>query len=276
MMKKLLVFALALILALSLTACDNGNDNDIQDSSDNDTDIRVRTGNDDDDADETSDDSADTQEQPDTPDDASDLLVGTWVYTVDLSSLLQDELAELAELGEDFAGLFDDLGSNAMLTMLFEFNADGTFRMYADEDSVYTMISTVIERIMPALDYLIDAVYEELAEAAEALDMSVEDLIAAFEEEEGISFSDYMDILMEEMLSEMSDFEMLFEDFTDSGSYKIEGDRLFVASAGEEFDYYNVFEISGNTLTLLSTSDPNYDPDEFGGLFSYPVELTRR
>ena len=273
-MKKLLVFALILILALSfLTACGNGNGND------NDNDIRVRTSDDvDDDADSrASNDSADIQEQPDTPDDSNDLIVGTWVYTMDFSSFLQEELgAEFADLGEDFAGLFDDLGRNAMLTILFEFNEDGTFRTYADEDSVYTMINAIIESIVPALDYFIDAVYEELAEAAADLGMSVEDLIAIFEEDVGMSFSDYVDEVMEEMLSEIGDLEVLFEDLTDSGRYKIEGDRLFIASDGEEFDHYDVFEVSENTLTLLSTSDPDFDPNEFGGLFSYPIQFTRR
>ena len=270
-MKKFLIFALALILALSLTACGNDNNNS-QDSSDNDNDRRVRTS--DDAASETNNDSEDSQEQPDTPDDASDLIVGTWVYTIDLSSLLQDEVGEeLALLGEEFVGLFDDLGENSMLTMLFEFNADGTYRIYADEDSVYAMMDTIIERTMHATYNYVDAALEELATAA---GISVEDLIAAIEEEEGISFSDYMDEVMEDMLNEIGDFEMLFEDFTDTGKYKIEGDRLFIASDGEEFEYYDVFEIAENTLTLLSTNDPSYDPDEFGGLFSYPVQFTRR
>jgi len=263
MMKKFLLFALAVVLALSLIACDDNNDS--RGSSGNNTGGTT-----------INEPAATPEPPPDTSDpaDASDEIVGTWAYPIDVSSLLQNEIGEeLAAFGEEFAGLFDDLGNSAMLTMLFEFNADGTFRMHADEDSVYAMVNTILERLMYAIYYFMDVMFEELA--AE-MGITVEDLITAFEEQEDISFSEYMDLAMVEMLNEMGDFDAIFKEFTESGRFKIEGDRLFVAAAGEEFDYYDVFEISGNTLTLLSTSDPNFDSDDFGGIFSYPARLTRR
>jgi len=257
-MKKFLILTLVLILALSLAACNN----------------RGSSGNDGNDGGGgTDNESADSQDSPGASADAGDSIVGTWVYSFDVSGLLQEEIgAELAVLGDEFATLFSDLGS-AVITILFEFNADGTYRMYADEDSLYSMISNVMEHMIDAIFIIMEAMFEEMAEG---LGMSVDDLIAAYEEEEGIAFSDIMDLAIEEMLDEMGDFNELFGDISDTGRYKVEGDRLFAASVGEEFEHYEVFEISGNTLTLLSTSDPDFDTDEFGGIFSYPAQLTRR
>ena len=262
MMKKFLIYVLVLVLAISLTACvkDNGNGNNGS--------IENDAGG------ITDNESADSQEQPETPSDAVDSIIGTWVYTIDISGLLQEEIgAELAELGDEFASLFDNFRGNAMLTLLFEFNADGTYRMYIDEDGLYAIISNILEHIITAVYVFMDSMIEELAGE---MDMSIDELIAALEAEEGMPFSAFMDLVIEEMIAEIGDFDDLFGEFADSGRYKIEGDRLFVASAGEEFEHYEVFEISGNTLTFLSTSDPTFDPDEFGGFFSYPARLIKR
>jgi len=264
MMKKSLVILLVLILAISLTACDNDNDNGNSN--------RGSTGNDA--GGVTSNESARRREQPEATPDVVDLITGTWAYTIDIGGFIQEEIGnELAELGDEFAGFFDNLPGNAMLTLLFEFNADGTYRMYADEDGLYAIISNTLENIITAVYVFLDSMFEEMA--AE-MGMSIDELIAAFEAEEGVLFSDFMDMVIEEMIAEMGDLNDIFGEFADSGRFKIEGDRLFVASDGEDFEHYEVFEISGNTLTILSTSDPTFDPDEFGGFFSYPARLTKR
>ncbi|MCH5276129.1 MAG: hypothetical protein J1E65_09830, partial [Lachnospiraceae bacterium] len=103
--------------------------------------------------------------------DAGKDLIGTWAIDYDMADVLADEL------GGDYA----DFHAPLKMTLLFDFNDDGTFKMYIDESSFTTNFNTWMDAF---IDYSMDIVYEEFETS---YGMSREETDAAVLENFGMS-----------------------------------------------------------------------------------------
>jgi len=183
--------------------------------------------------------------------DLSKDIVGKWVSKIDFSKFIVEEIQK------DFPGF----NTKFELSMTMEFKADGTAIISFDENEFFDALGRLIDEIIPLA----------LQMAAEEAGMSVDELLSLFEQELGVSFEDFMiDALAEEFTVEL--IEEMLVGLIDAGYYKIEDDKLFFSNiAGAYYDDdYSVITISGNNLTLVSTTDT-----VFNEMFTLPLVFSR-
>ena len=179
-------------------------------------------------------------------------IVGTWKIDYDMGEQMS------AELGSDFA----DFESSLEITLKFDFNEDGEYKMYAD-DSFEDNFKAWLEDVCA---YSVDMMYDMYEE----MGMSKEDVDTLFEDEYDMSLEEYF---MSAMEAEM-DIEAMMEEMVTEGEYKVEGDKLFLTDEDGDFDEdaYEICTIEGDTMTLET---PDGDETEILPGLAYPLELER-
>ena len=186
----------------------------------------------------------------------ADKLVGTWKAEVDLAAMINEELAADPALAEHFNI------SSFCVTLTMTFNEDGTYASGIDGDSVMA----AMEGLIADLETGIYAMFEAELEAA-GLDMSVEDLMAL----SGVSMDDVLGEMTYTLESGL--VEQVVAESAMEGNYEVKGDKLF-QSEGMEYAIdpavYEVFELDGNTLTLVE-----YVGDDTGISEVYPITFTK-
>ena len=186
-------------------------------------------------------------------------LVGRWEGTVSyeklaLGTLSEEEKADMGEQLEWFKGL--------KMEFYIVFNADGTYSAGMEEDSFNECMTTITDRI-----------YDYLEEQAKALNMTMEEYEAKYEEINGKK--------PQEMLAE------LFVDDEGSvtkGTYRVKDDQLyfFFDEDGKiDLDAYDTFTVEGDTLTLTERYDFRDMKDRQEGdmealQYVYPLKLTKK
>lgn len=173
----------------------------------------------------------------------ADKLVGTWTTALDLTELLNDEIAAGDETMAAYVQVKD-----FTLNMTVTFKEDGTYTMGIDEASM----TAAMEGVLAALkDGMYDYFEDVLAEAG--LNMTVDELLA----ESGIS----MDELMDEAFSEAMKEDM-FGDLSSQGNFEVKDGKLFLSDG---LDYavdetiYEVYTLKGNTLTFEESVGSDLD-----------------
>lgn len=221
--KKFLVLLLTFIMVFALAAC--GGDKD--DDDDDDKSSKKKTEQDDDD------DKKSNKDDDDDDDDkkaSASSIDGTWYYKFDASEMLGEELE------------IDDI--SFVLDLYFSFDEDdATMEMYIDKDS----FASQMEGIM--VDYMYDQ-FEQMG-------LSKSDADAMCEENYGDDVKGYVKSMLPELLAEVGD------EFSMSGYYKTEGDKLFFAEDEDDFDEdnYILFELKGKKLTLDDPEGSDTIPD---------------
>ena len=186
----------------------------------------------------------------------ADKVLGTWRGEVDMTGIINDELAADPTL----AGYFNI--SDFRVTMVMTFNEDGTYYSTIDADSVQAAMEGMIADMADGIYAMFE---DELA--ASGLDMSVEELL----EMSGMT----MDDVMYEMTAAMDTgvIDMVVAEATLEGNYEVKGDKLFLSDG---LDYavdpsvYEVISVDGSTLTLKESVGG--EADTFG---VYPVVFTK-
>ncbi len=183
-------------------------------------------------------------------------LVGTWSLEYDMASLLA------GELGDDFA----DFNAPLPMTICFEFKEDKTFTMYGESESFKASFNTWLDEF---LTFSTDMLYTQFSESG----MSKEDADAAFEEQYGMSISDFMRQSVEESM----DLDALLDEMTTTGKYETSGNKLYMAEEGEDIDKnaYDVFTVSGDTLKLELPSGADPSEGEILPGLQYPLEFKK-
>lgn len=182
-------------------------------------------------------------------------LVGTWSLEYDLSDALAGELGEG----------YEEFNSPLVMKMMFEFNEDGTFRIYTEEDSFVTNFETWADEFVT---FSVDMMYEMLKEQS---GLEKADADAAFQETYGKSIEDYM---REEVAAQL-DARSLVQEMATSGKYETSGDKLHMSEGDAEIDKnaYDIFSVSGDVLKLeLPAGAAN---TEIVPGLSYPIELKK-
>ena len=190
---------------------------------------------------------------------AENELVGRWEGTVSyeklaLGTLSDDEKADMGEQLEWFKGL--------EMEFYIVFNSDGTYSAGMEDDSFNECMTTITDRI-----------YDYLEEQAKALNMTMEEYEAKYEEVNGKK--------PQEMLAE------LFVDDEGSvtvGPYRVKDDRLYLFFDGDgklDLDVYDTFTLEEDTLTLTERYDfrdlkDRKDGDMEALQYVYPLKLKKK
>ncbi len=185
--------------------------------------------------------------------------IGTWKATLDLTDIMNDELAKDEEMGDYFKL------TNFSVVMYLRFSDDGTYSMWIEEESVEKAMKKMIDDLTLGMeDYLTDYF------ASEGITVTVQEAL------------DSLGMTMDELMDDSFDEEMIDETIDDmlevvdgEGNFKVEGDKLFL-SDGLEYNVdesaYEICEISGDILKLLE-GEGYKDGGPFADL--RPVTFTR-
>ena len=179
-------------------------------------------------------------------------IVGTWKIDYDMG----DQMA--AEMGEDFA----DFDSSLEITLKFDFDEDGEYKMYAD-DSFKDNFEAWLDDVTV---YSVEMMYETYEE----MGMTREDVDTLIKDEFGMTLEEYF----AETLKASMDVDALMDQMVREGEYKVEGNKLFLSDEDGDFDEdaYDVCTIDGDIMTLET---PDGDDMEVLPGLSYPLELER-
>lgn len=182
-------------------------------------------------------------------------LYGTWELTYDMGEMISDEL------GDDYA----DFQSPLEIELLFDFNEDGTYRMYVDEGAFQESWGQWKSAF---IKYMVDAVYAEIE--AGGVDRATADRM--IQQTYGCTAEEYMTRLADESF----DADAMLAEMETSSKYEVKGEKLYLADEGADIEKnrYDLFEIEDDTLTL-NLADKSQDAEILPGL-SYPLVFTRR
>ena len=187
--------------------------------------------------------------------DTSDQVIGTWALDYDMGPMISEEM------GVEYAGFQSPLE----VSIRFDFDEDGNYRMYVDED----LFRTNFNNWMTAFaGYMSEELYQQIE--AEGVDRATADQM--IQETYGCTAQEYMTQLLQQSI----DVDSLLDEIESTGAYEARGEKLFMADPGEEIsaNQYDLFKVDGDTLTL-SLADDSQDPEVLPGL-DYPLVFTRQ
>lgn len=179
-------------------------------------------------------------------------LYGTWAATFDLSGMIEDEL------GSDFDGFHEDFD----ITLMLDFNEDGTFRMYADEEALRDTFNTYLESLA---SFGTNVMYEQL----EGNGYTRDEVDSMVEEQYGMGVEEYM---LSQLQSSV-DIDELIGDMETTGVYKAKGNKLYMDEVAVSSNMYDLFTVEGDTLTIDAAGE--VDSEEIIEGFDYPYVFDR-
>lgn len=179
-------------------------------------------------------------------------LYGTWAATFDLSGMIEDEL------GSDFDGFHEDFD----ITLMLDFNEDGTFRMYADEEALRDTFNTYIESLA---SFGTNVMYEQL----EGNGYTRDEIDSMVEEQYGMGVEEYM---LSQLQSSVN-IDDLIGDMETTGVYKAKGNKLYMDEVAVSSNMYDLFTVEGDTLTIDAAGE--VDSEEIIEGFDYPYVFNK-
>ncbi len=179
-------------------------------------------------------------------------LYGTWETSFDFSDMIEEEL------GSDFDGFHEEFG----ITLLIDFNEDGTFKMYVDEDALTDAFNSYIERLAA---FGTELIYKEFTDGG----YSRKEINSVFRQEYGMGIEEYM--LSE--LQDSVDIKELVESAETTGVYEVKGNKLYMDEFAVSSYEYDLFTIEGDVLTIDASEE--VDPMGIFEDFYYPYVFNR-
>ena len=168
--------------------------------------------------------------------------VGNWEAEVDMTKMLNDQFAaEDAEMAEIIKV------ESFKVTMIMQFNSDGTYMMSVDADSVEAAFEGLLEDVKKGLTTYLEAMIQE-----QGITMTVDEVLAL----SGTS----MDTMLDEMMKEIS-VEDIVGEIESEGNFLVEDGKLFLSDGKDhavDREVYQTYEWSGNDLKLTAS----YGEDE--------------
>lgn len=176
-------------------------------------------------------------------------IVGKWENTADLAGGLINTF-----INEQVAYYYE--GQSLDFVMTVTFGEDGTYRSELNVEKSRDAYEAFIE-----LWYeMTEQYYADLIEYNK-VDVTVDEMIADFEEYYGKS--------MREMFREQVGLEALAERFAVSGTYRVDGAKLY---RGANESVYETYLLEDGALYIVSSSDPNLSEEDKAG---YPYKFVR-
>lgn len=185
--------------------------------------------------------------------DTGKALYGTWSMDVDLSEELNKQM------GDEFAG-FD---GKLVIMLKFDFNEDGSFKMYADADALKESFAGWMDSFVT---FSLDIMYAQF----EDMGLSREDADEVVQTQYNCTMEEYIRSIMESSV----DIDAMADEMQTEGIWEAKGDKLYMSEDDEiDVNSFDIFEVSGDTLTLNLPEGATDDSDIPG--LSYPYTLKK-
>ncbi len=183
--------------------------------------------------------------------DTGKALYGTWSMDVDLSQELN------RQMGDDFAG-FD---GKLVITMKFDFNEDGSFKMYVDSDALKESFATWLDSFAT---FSLDVMYAQF----EDMGLSREEADELVQSQYNCTMEEYIRDTMESSVN----VDAMAAEMKMEGIWEAKGDKLYMSEDDEiDVNRFDIFSVSGDTLTL-NLPEGAEDESDIPGL-QYPYTL---
>ncbi|MBD5542050.1 MAG: hypothetical protein HDR00_12860 [Lachnospiraceae bacterium] len=179
-------------------------------------------------------------------------LYGTWAATFDLSEEMASQME--GEL-EGFHEKFD-------ITVMIDFNEDGTYKMYADEVALTDTFNTWLESLAA---FSAEIVYKQLT----ADGYTRKEINSFFARDYGMGFEEYM---LSELQSNFN-IEELIDSLESTGVYDIKGNKFYISETAISPYQYDLFTLEGDVLTINADEDA-ISVEMIEG-FTYPFVFNR-
>lgn len=166
--------------------------------------------------------------------DNSDQVLGTWELSVDFADAMADGV------GVDSA----DFNAEFMVNIRYQFNDDGTYRTYVEEESVKANYEQW-------LNELVDYESDELYSTYEGQGFSREEVDEQAQQQYGCSLRDYV----MEQRQDVFDIDALITNMESDGVYKAKGNKLYMGETSTSPNRYDLFTVEGDTLTLDAATE---------------------
>lgn len=163
-------------------------------------------------------------------------VVGTWEAEVDYSAMMGDMFDEM--LGEELAG-YGEL-KDLYLYLVIEMKDDNTYIMTFDEESTDKVVEDFVNQLMAMTKAYLE-------DEAKKVGVTLEDVAKA---QGYASVESYFDSMKQDM--DMEAMKTAFEQFEESGAYKLEENKLYLTDEETEEivgeNYYEI-ELELDTMT---------------------------
>lgn len=197
--------------------------------------------------------------------DSKDNVYGSWESTVDVSETFAAEvLAEVTKNNPNMTQFFNFEGITVVRTLTF--NEDGTYTSTVTKESFYAMMDMVATKMAEGF-----TAYAEHQKKELNIDMNLNEV---FEVPEGKTLADTIKAAFK-----TEEFDNIVMNNSQSGVFKAEGGKLYVAADVESFDdnKYETFVISGDNNEILEITGQvglSESETELIGK-SYPMTFTK-
>ena len=183
--------------------------------------------------------------------DTGKALYGTWSMEVDLSEELNKQM------GDDFAG-FD---GKLVIKLKFDFNEDGSFKMYADGEALKESFETWLDSFAT---FSLDVMYAQF----EQMGLSKEDADELVQSQYNCTMEEYI----RDTMASSVNVDAMAAEMTMKGIWEAKGDKLYMSEDDEiDVNRFDIFSVSGDTLTL-NLPEGAEDESDIPGL-QYPYTL---
>ena len=183
--------------------------------------------------------------------DTGKALYGTWSMEVDLSEELNKQM------GDDFAG-FD---GKLVIKLKFDFNEDGSLKMYADGEALKESFETWLDSFAT---FSLDVMYAQF----EQMGLSKEDADELVQSQYNCTMEEYI----RDTMASSVNVDAMAAEMTMKGIWEAKGDKLYMSEDDEiDVNRFDIFSVSGDTLTL-NLPEGAEDESDIPGL-QYPYTL---
>lgn len=181
-------------------------------------------------------------------------LYGSWGLECDFSDLLAEEM------GEEYA----DFSCALPMTILFDFNEDGSFHMSVDKDSFSGSLDKWFAEF---ISYNVDLLYAEFEK--QGVDRATAD------EQVQTQFGSSMEEYMTQLIEESVDVDSMADEMTVDGKFEVKGNKLYIAETGEDTNSVvgNPYKVTADTLTIEMAAEE--EGEEIIPGMEYPLALNK-
>lgn len=171
-------------------------------------------------------------------------VVGKWLYVAQFSELLEGQLdAALEQVPDEMQEFYQEMFkcfNGVSLDMIIEFDSDSNYHFGMDESSVRTAMDQIIANFKAQLP----AMLASIGTTMEAFEAALA--------QQGMTVDSYIDAAF----SQSMDIESMLKQSESSGTYRYEGDRLYLSNANGEIkdDDYATVEVSSNKIVVTAIS----------------------
>ncbi len=184
---------------------------------------------------------------------AANPILGAWSMEMDVTEMMAEEIG--ADV-ETFTSPF-------IIDMVFEFTEDGSYMIYVDKESFKETVTVWIDDY---INYEIEAMCDDYG-------ITMEEMDELFVEMYGMTLKEYLNEAMETELDVDSMVEEATAEMETYGVYETDGDKLYMSEYYIDYNTYDLFTVSGDTLTISLPEGGSFESDIPG--VEYPFTLTR-